>query len=141
MLGALTKFVDQSQRVVKASNKAAYANIQHAAASIRKEAIASIQPDDAPSPPGKPPHTRKRFTRKGKQITGHLPRAITFAADKATQTAVVGPRASIVGESASAHEFGGEYKDQTYPERPFMSPALEKNLDRFAASFAGSIGE
>jgi hypothetical protein len=34
---------------------------------------------------------------------------------------------------------GGEFRGHEYPERPFMAPALEKNLDRFAGDWAGSI--
>jgi hypothetical protein len=36
---------------------------------------------------------------------------------------------------------GGEFRGHEYPERPYMAPALEKNLDRFAGDWAGSIGD
>jgi hypothetical protein len=55
-------------------------------------------------------------------------------------TAVVGPRASFVGESASGHEFGGYYRDRLLPERSFMLPALERAVPRFGGEFEGSIG-
>ena len=68
-----------------------------------------------------------------------MPRAIVYAADK--ESAVVGPRHSVVGEAGAAHEFGEEFRGTDYPERSYMEPALDANLDRFAASWGGSIGE
>ena len=41
--------------------------------------------------------------------------------------------------SAKAHEFGGRYKRQKYPKRPFMGPALEKTNDRLPKLWAGSV--
>lgn len=115
--------------VLNATDEAAFRNFGHAAARIRKDAAASIQTSDDPSQPGKPPHTQR----------GQLRRALRFAADK--QGAVIGPRASFVGTSGEAHELGGSYRGEQYPERPYMQPALEQNLDRFAQDWAGSIGE
>jgi len=132
------------KRVTDAADRAIVKNLSHAAASIRKREIESIVPAEGPSAPGTPPHTRSRIVKsgknKGKQRQGEIQRAIVFVVDKAKQEAVIGPRFSVVGTSASAHEFGGEYRGQTYPERSFAAPALEKTQDRFAASFAGSIG-
>jgi len=79
-------------------------------------------------------------SKSGKVSKGQLPRAIVYDNDKESDTAVIGPRESVVGTSGEAHEFGGDYKGQDFPERPFMGPALDKNIDRFASSFAGSIG-
>ena len=145
MFGAAFSFTDLSKAVLADSDRAAFKNISHAAASIRKQEIASIQPGEGPSSPGSPPHTHpgvvKSGKRKGQLRQGFLPRSIAFDVDKARDEAVIGPRASIVGESAAAHEFGGEYKDATYPQRPFALPALQANLDRFAAEWQGSIGE
>jgi phage gpG-like protein len=126
-------------RVAKATEVATFRNLGHAAARIRKDAIESIEPSDEPSEPGKPPHTRRRVSRAGKALKGHLQRAIVYASDK--ETATIGPRESIVGESASAHEHGGEYMGGEFPARPFMRPALERNLDKFHRDWAGSIGE
>lgn len=147
MIGTDVKIVDETRKVTQATERAKYRNVRHAAASIRKEAIASIKPAPkgerrrarrrkgkivararhASSPPGSPPYTNR----------GQLKRAIIYAADK--DTAIIGPRYSAVAASSQAHEFGGTYKGQQYPERPFMGPALEKNLDRFATSFRDSI--
>lgn len=129
MIGSTTQFVDTSKRVTVATEKAAYRNFKHAAASIRKEAIESIVKAEGPSAPGTPPHTRRNQLR----------RAIVFDADQ--YGAIIGPRHSVVGEAGAAHEFGGEFKGGMFPERSYMGPALEANLDRFAAEWAGSVGE
>ncbi|HJS06195.1 MAG TPA: hypothetical protein VJ809_01000 [Pirellulales bacterium] len=130
MIGAEVKTENHTDRVIKAVDEAAFKNLGHAAATIRKDAVESIVVAEGPSPEGTPPHTRRR----------QLKRAIRFDYDKADQSAVVGPMASIVGESAAAHELGGDFHGQEFPERPFMVPAMEKNLDRFAGDWAGSIG-
>lgn len=130
MFGTAVQFVDQTSRVMAAAEKAAFRNFGHAAAAIRKSARESLVKAEGPSEPGSPPHThRGQF----------LKRAILFAADK--EGAVIGPRESVVGQAGSAHELGGEYKGQQFPQRPFMVPALTANLDRFAQEWAGSIGE
>lgn len=141
MIGINAQITDNSQAVVKAADAATFRNLGHAAASIRKDAIASIIPSDQPSKPGAPPHTRRRVTKKGKQLKGQLQRAITYDQDRANKNAVIGPRASVVGESGAAHEFGQSYKGDSFPERSFMGPALEANLTRFASDWAGSIGQ
>lgn len=151
MVGASVKITDETHKVVQAVERAKYRSLNHAAASIRKDARKSIktrpkktvrvatgvagktkrvrvQTRDA-SPKGTPPYTRR----------GRLRNAIVYHATKSE--AVIGPRRSIMGEGAVPHEFGGRYKDQTYPKRPTMGPALIKNLDRFAASFSGSLGQ
>ena len=61
-------------------------------------------------------------------------RTHTFEADDFTIAAH-----RIVGQSARAHEFGGRYKRQRYPKRPFMGPALTKTKDRLPKHWAGSI--
>lgn len=129
MFGFRVKIENRSKRVKAAAEKAAFRNFRHAAASIRKDAAASIERSPDPSPPGTPPHTRRRL----------LPRAMRY--DVSKEGAVIGPRASVAGEVGSAHEFGGRYKQQDYPERPFMQPALERAIPRFAGSWRGSIGE
>lgn len=129
MFGATVKVEDDTKRVVDAADKAAFRNFSHAAGSIRKDAIASIETSPKPSPPGTPPHTRRGLIRK----------AIRFDADK--EGALIGPVASLVGTSAVPEEFGGTYKGHEYPERAFMWPALERAVPRFAGDWRGSIGE
>lgn len=129
MFGLKIKTEDRTKRVKDAADKAAFRNFGHAAASIRKDVVASIETSPEPSPPGEPPHTRRRL----------LPRAMRFAVDK--QGAVIGPMASVAGQVGSAHEFGGQFRGDQYPERPFMLPALERAVPRFAGQWRGLIGE
>jgi hypothetical protein len=144
MISLSVDITDNFQAALKAANVASFKNVSHAAASIRKAEIASFQVAAGPSQPGTPPHTHPGIVRsgkrKGQQRLGQFPKAIAFYVDKEKGEAVIGPRGSIAGTSASAHEFGGEYKGEEYPARPFAGPALKANVDRFAASWAGSIG-
>ena len=121
---------DHTDKVVKAADKAQFRNFGHAAASIRKDAAASIEKADGPSALGSPPHTHKRV---------FLRRALRFSVSKTD--AVIGPVASVVGDVGQVHEFGGRRGDQQFPARPFMYPALERQSDRFAGQWSGSIGE
>jgi phage gpG-like protein len=127
------KYIDKSRKVQRAADKAAFRNFGHAAASIRKDAAASIKRAKGPSSRGQPPHTRRGRGR------GALKRSIRFHATK--EDAVIGSRFSIVGESGSAHEFGGRYKGDHFDERPFMGPALDRAASRFGSDWAGTIGE
>ena len=129
MIGLDIKIDFTPKAVTDAADKAAFKHFGHAAARIRKDAVASIQTSPNPSPPGSPPHTRRQ----------QLPRAIAFDATKTG--AVIGPRFSVVGDAGHAHEFGGMFRGENYPERPYMAPALEQNLERFAGEWQGSIGE
>jgi len=115
-------------RVHVAIQKAQKRVFQVVAFNTRKSAIDSIQSAEGPSAPGTPPHTHRR---------AFLRRAILYAAD--AEGAVIGPRASVVGTAGQAHEFGGQYGDEVFPQRPFMRPALDKNLDRFANEWRGSV--
>lgn len=126
------KLTDRFDVVAKAAERAQFRNLGHAANRIMKDAKASIATDQDPSTVGEPPHT------KGK--SGHnLRAAIRYDATKTD--AVIGPMASYVDQAGAIHEFGQEFAGRDYPERPFMQPALEQNLDRFAADWKGSITE
>ncbi len=125
--------IDESPRVIAAVDKANYRNLGHAAASIRKAAMALIQRSPRASKPGEPPHTRK----------GLLRRAYRYAIERRgteEEVAFVGPLHSVVGPAALPHEFGGFYKGARFPARPTVGPALEANLDRFANQWRGSLG-
>lgn len=126
---AVEKIIDHTQKVRQAAERAAKRAFARTAFKIGGTAIKSIQPSPEPSPPGSPPHTRKR----------RLSRAIRYYAD--VHGAVIGPRASVAGDVGIAHEFGGSFRGQEFPERPFMKPALEANLDQFAGEFSGSISQ
>jgi phage gpG-like protein len=131
MFGVKATVVDEMHKVSGAKDRAKFENIRHAAFRIAKDAKASIVKSSEPSEPGSPPTTRGRG---GKNLRG----AIFTSADK--ESAVIGPRASYVGDVGAAHEFGESRKGDDFDERPFMRPALENNLDRFASDWQGSIG-
>lgn len=121
---------DTSNAVLRAEERAKQKVIRMTAARVRKSARASIikRPPGEPSPPGTPPHThRGQFMR----------RAIFYRADR--DVGVVGPVASIVGDVGNVHEFGGTRGDNQYDERPFMFPALEKQIAGFASAWSGAI--
>lgn len=130
MIALTAQIQNRLERIQQAADKASFRNFGHAAATIRKDAAGSIEQSPGSSEPGTPPHTHKRK---------FLSRAIRFAYDK--DGAVIGPRFSVVGEAGEAHEFGGEFQGDIFEERAFMGPSLERNEDRFAAEWEGSIGE
>jgi phage gpG-like protein len=117
------------KRVRNAAERASYRNLGHAGASIRLTARRSIRRSKNPSKEGKPPHTRK----------GQLKRSLRYAVDRQRERVLIGPTFTVVGRSAMAHEFGGKYKKQRYPARPFMGPALEKSKNRISKLWANSI--
>lgn len=82
-----------------------------------------------PSRPGSPPRTRN----------GQLRRSILYAVSRMARSVVIGPRGSVVGMSGKAHEFGGRYRRETFPERPFMGPALRKTEPILPAMWADSF--
>ena len=141
MFSAAVQIVENFKAVEKAVADASFRNISHAAASLRKDAVGSIEPGEGPSTPGTPPHTHtQKITKKGKTRKGVYPRAIAFVVDKAKEEAIIGPQFSKVGESFHAHEFGESFHGESFPERPTMGPALDRAAPRFGDSFAGSLG-
>lgn len=141
MIGFDYKFDDRTPAVKTAVDNAVFKNVGHAIATVRKDAIDLIKPGDGPSTPGTPPHTQTaRVNRKtGRTSRGKLQKAIAFDNDKATGVGIAGPRQSIAGDSGRAHELGDEIFGVDYPERPYMAPALEKNLARYGDSYAASL--
>src|SRR4051812_47719421 len=100
MFQAIVKVVERFKAVSEAARRAALDNLKHTAAGIRKDAQAEIHNAKGPSAPGTPPNSRRGMMRN----------AIIFSVDPHTMSAVIGPRASRVGTSAKAQEFGGDYK-------------------------------
>ena len=122
--------VEFDERRVLAGVAAANARaLKGAGAYVRQAARHSISISPAPSGRGNPPHSRR----------GALKRAILFGYDPARQAAIVGPAQSFIGVSGSAHEFGGRYKDENYPERPFMFPALRKSAAKLPALWRDAV--
>ena len=132
MIDVKVETVDTTAAVRKSADKAQFRNFGHAAATIRRTAAESIQRAEGPSEPGSPPHTHRRV---------FLRRAIRFFVDKNKNEAIIGPRASIVGDVGEVLEFGGTRGDTVHPPRPFMLPALVAEAPRFADTWQGSIGE
>ena len=125
----VTKLVNDFERVRREADRAARNVFAKAAFRIFRDAQASIERSSTPSAPGSTPHTKR----------GQLKRSIRYDATK--DGAIIGPKASMVGTSGEVHEFGGSYRGGSFPERPFMGPALSRELDKFAGEFSGSIGE
>lgn len=66
---------------------------------------------------GTAPHTRK----------GRIRRAILFEVERDNLRAYVGTAFSRFATVGKAHEYGGKFRGNEYPARPFMRPAIEKN--------------
>lgn len=119
----------QPKKVLDRVRQANFKNLAHAGASIRLVARRSIRKRKKASPEGSPPNTRK----------GQLRRAIAYRVEKQRGAVVIGPDASIVGTAGKAHEFGGRYRRETFPKRPFMGPALAKVKSRLPRMWANSV--
>ena len=120
------------QAVLEPAKKGSYNSIKHAAASIRKEAIDSIEKvanKRQASEPGTPPHTHRK---------GWYKRALRFHAHE--DDAIIGFMHSVIGLTAQTHEYGLTENDRDYPERPTIGPALERMADRLLDEWRGSIG-
>lgn len=129
MIGAKVTIDYQPQTVVQAAEDATYRSLGHAAASIRLDAIESIQRDSGPSPAGQPPHTRRGLIR----------RAIRYFVDRAKQYAIIGTAASVIDQAGEPHEHGGKFRRQKFEPRPFMRPALLRKSGRLPDHWRDSI--
>jgi len=119
------------RRLAKAADKGAYRSFSHAAASIRKDARASIKRSDIPGPPGGPIRSKRG------QGGGLAKRAILYKADK--EGAVIGFSAGMIDQAMEVHEHGRTRGGVRFPKRPTMLPALERNLARFHREWRGAI--
>lgn len=129
MLGARVKTKFDGKKIIKKAKSSSIKSLGHAGAAIRLTARRSIKRSAVESQPGEPPHTRK----------GQLKRAIVFSVETNKQSVVIGPDASVVGSSGSAHEHGGHYRRERFPKRPFMGPALEKLKTRLPQRWKNSV--
>ena len=111
-------------RIVRASRDI----LRRAGAYVRRVAQRKVATSPKPSQPGRPPHSRK----------GLLKRAILFGSD-GDRSVLVGPGFNFVGESASAHEFGGKYRRERYPKRPLMGPALKEAAPHVAKMWRDAV--
>lgn len=118
------------REVERQAERGSSASLSRAAFLVMAAAKSQLQTGRRPSPPGRPPRTKR----------GQLRRAIRYAVDRRRGEAVIGPAYDMVGTVGAAHEFGGKYRRNVYPERPFMGPALNAVIDQIPRQFRGSIG-
>lgn len=112
--------------------------LSRAGAFIRRRARSSIRTRKRISEPGNPPSSH----------VGDLKRLIWFAYEPSTQSVVIGPMRFKQGEAPSLLEFGGKAVRRgiggkkvlaTYRPRPFMGPAMEKELANLPSHWAKSV--
>lgn len=127
MIGISSKVVFHGKVLVKKVGEATVKSLGHAGALVRLIAKRSIKRSPEKSAEGSPPHTRK----------GLLKRAILFAREKGR--VIIGPSARIAGPAGVPHEFGGRFRQERYPKRPFMGPALRKAADRLPKFWKQSV--
>ena len=129
MVGMKVKTRDEIGKVIARAKRANIENLGHAGGAIRKAAQHSIRKSPEPSASGTPPHTRRGLLRK----------SILYAVEKARSRVVIGPSVNIVGPAGMPHEFGGPFRKERYPRRPFMGPALDKVRDRLPWYWEASV--
>ena len=129
MVGMKVRTRDEIRKVIARAKKANIENLGHAGGTIRKVAQHSIKKSPEPSASGTPPHTRRGLLRK----------SILYAVEKAQNRVVIGPSVRIVGPAGMPHEFGGRFRKERYPKRPFMGPALEQVRERLPKHWEASI--
>ena len=136
------------QAVIDAVGRANAKNLSKAGAYVRRAARSSLRRRKQVSAPGSPPsvHTDHPFATL---------KNIWFGLDRRRATAVVGPvrlnGSTMFGSSRSTvpelHEFGGsaeivkrkKRKRVVYVPRPFMGPALRKELPKLPGLWAKSV--
>ncbi len=134
-----------SPKVVRAVDSATRWALSRAGAFIRTRAKTSIRKRKKISAPGKPPSSHE----------GTLRRLIFFGYEPAGRTVVIGPVAHGKGEAPSLLELGGtvnrtvirrrhgKYRAKkqrmTYKPRPFMGPAMVKELPNLPKRWQGSV--
>lgn len=118
-----------SNKIYTAAQRASRKAIAQAAYRVFRDAQRTIFRSPDPSEPGTPPHTRRGMLRKG----------IRYQVDYQVPDAVIGPVGSVLADIGQLHEFGGERYGNQYPPRPYMRPALDRELDNFAGGFSGSF--
>lgn len=148
------------ERVTDPAERAKVREMSRFGAYVRAAAKKSIKTKPGPSPRGTPPHAHTSYEsqrvnkRTGKRQVRYVFRdSILFGHDRAADAVFVGPvfraGARTRPTMPEAQEFGGtvttrfrsgKAKTGRLPPRPFMAPALEKELPKFAGLFRGSIG-
>lgn len=129
MVGMKVKTRDDIPRVLRAAKRAKIDSITRAAAYTRTVIKRKIG-------------RRKSPRAKGQSMTsptGRGTKSIVFAADRKSETAIIGPTHRVVGRSLSAHEHGGKYKGDKIAKRPFAEPGLEAAAPKLDDFWRGSL--
>lgn len=128
-------------KVQRAVDKARRKVLSKAGAFVRTSAKSSIRKRKGISRPGNPPHSH----------TGLVRRFILFGYDHATDSVVVGPVKIKSGRAVESLEYGGKstansrrrgrriQRAVTVRARPFMRPAMKKELPKFPELWRNSI--
>jgi hypothetical protein len=142
------QFFFDRQIVISAVGVATAKNMSRAGAFIQRAARSSLRRRKSASAPGQPPsvHTNDRVATL---------KNIWFTFDPANTSVVVGPlklgRSQLVGSDQptvpALHEFGGvavvgkgnRRRRARYAARPFMGPAMIKELPKFEGLWADSV--
>jgi hypothetical protein len=136
------------QIVIDAVGVATAKNLSKAGSFIQRSARSSLRRRKKASAPGEPPsvHTRDRVATL---------KNIWFVFDPINKSVVVGPMklntSALVGSDQptvpALHEYGGSAvvgkgirkRRVRYPARPFMGPAMQRELPKFEGLWAKSI--
>jgi hypothetical protein len=121
-----------ARKIEKLAEKGIFRSLGNAAASVRSTARKFIKRRKGASPEGEPPHTRKGKAKRAD--------AVLFSVDKNRDTAFIGFMEPVLGMSMSAHEHGGTFLGQEFPQRPTLGPALLANQVRFGNEFRAILG-
>ena len=123
-----------------AAKKTCFKSLEHAGNAIIKTARESMVFTKGPSPAGTPPHAHRGRLRRDMRVGeegGHVYAGVSY---EAMTTSMYPPW------MARIHEEGGTFTGRkkrtvTFPARPFMLPALERNIARFESNFGTGTGE
>jgi hypothetical protein len=142
------QFFFDRQIVIDAVGRAGAKNLSKAGSFIRRAARSSLRRRKKVSPPGEPPsvHTQDRVATL---------KNIWFVFEPRQRSVVVGPlkleRSRLEGSNRptvpALHELGGfavvtnrkRKRRAKYPPRPFMGPAMERELPKFVGLWANSV--
>ncbi len=162
MFGIQIKLTATPKRLERATDKGAFKTLRHSAFSIRKSAIGSMKFAKGPSTPGTPPHSHKGRLRRSILVaqdgndevfvgaSGHRIKAGRRPEWLARMLEHGGTfRVKIKKKRKSRRDTRGRFvkstesaalvRSITFPPRPFMQPALQRNLARFHRDWKGAI--
>ena len=114
-----------TEKIKRKVRKANIESLSGTGAYIRRVARNKIIQSPNSAPVGSAPHSRR----------GQLKKSLLFGVDRQRNSVVIGPAASLIGQSMVAHEYGKE----RYPRRPLMGPSLQQSRSRLPAMWADSV--